>query len=93
MTEQELFRLARKRTEAKLGFYIHAAVYVVVMIVLFAINYLAASNPWAIFPFLGWGLGLAIHGVVALGVVGSGFREQLLKSEVAKLKNEQVVNP
>lgn len=89
MTEQELYQIARKRADAKLGFYIHLSVYVVVMILLFAINYLSASKPWSLYPLLGWGLGVAIHGIVALGVVGSGFREQLMQAEISKLKNEQ----
>ncbi len=92
MTEQEILQIARKRADAKLGFYIHLSVYVLVMILLFAINYLSAAHPWSLYPFLGWGLGVAIHGFVSVGVVGSGFREQLLQAEISKLKSQQSTN-
>ena len=48
-------RLARRRAGAKMGWYIHATVYVLVNLFLVA---LAASHDghWAVFPLLGWGL-------------------------------------
>ena len=91
MTDQEILRMARVRTNAKLGFYLHAAIYVVVMLVLFAINALSSSKPWSIYPLLGWGLGVAIHGIMAVGVVGSGFKDRMLQAEVARLKSDQGV--
>jgi 2TM domain-containing protein len=90
MTDQEILRMARVRTYAKLGFYIHASIFVVVMLVLFAINSLVSSKPWSLYPLLGWGLGVAIHGIVALGVVGSGFKDRMLQAEIARIKSEEV---
>ncbi len=57
----DLERLARKRARAKLGWYLHACVYVLVNLFL---AYLSSrhSTHWAIFPAAGWGLGLLIHG-------------------------------
>lgn len=89
MTDQEVMRMARLRTNAKLGFYVHASIFVVVMLMLFAINAMSSSQPWSVYPFLGWGLGLAIHGIMALGVVGSGFKDQMLQAEVARVKSER----
>ena len=89
MTDQEILRMARTRTNAKLGFYVHAAVYVVVMLVLFAINALSSAKPWSVYPLLGWGLGVAIHGIMAIGIVGSGFKDRMLRAEIAQLKSEQ----
>ena len=46
------------------GFYIHSAQYVVVNILLVAINLFTSPHYfWAIFPILGWGLGLLFHGL------------------------------
>jgi hypothetical protein len=81
----EIERLARRRTGAKLGWLIYAAVYVCVNALLMTIS-LASGKPWAIFPIMGWGLGLAIHGaVVWLGSPGSALHERLLKQERQRL--------
>jgi len=52
--------------ESKLGFKIHAAVYAVVMTALIALNvsliaFTEADFPWAVFPLVGWGVGLTFH--------------------------------
>ena len=52
--------------ESKRGFKIHAAVYAVVMTGLIALNcvliaFTDADFPWAIFPLVGWGMGLTFH--------------------------------
>ena len=81
----DLERLARKRAGAKLGWYLHACVYVLVNLFL---AYLSSrhSTHWAIFPALGWGLGLLMHGlrVFALGK-GTALRERLVQKERERL--------
>ena len=65
---QRIEQLARRRAKAKLGWFIHAAVYAAVNLGLIAVS-VASGKHWAIFPLLGWGLGLAIHGIaVARGI-------------------------
>jgi hypothetical protein len=90
LSPEEIDRLARKRAGAKLGWYIHAAVYVLVNLSIFAMSrYAFGSRPWSVFPVLGWGLGLALHGisVFVLGR-GSGVREYLVRKEREKLERE-----
>ena len=62
-TESSLDRQARRRAGAKLGWYTHASVYIVVNIFLAILSSRSGHN-WAVFPALGWGLGLALHGLV-----------------------------
>jgi 2TM domain len=82
----EIERLARRRAGAKLGWFIHAAVFVSVNALLMTIS-LANGKPWAFFPLMGWGLGLAIHGaVVWLGSPGSALHEWLLQTERTRLQ-------
>lgn len=82
--------MANGRTNSKIGFYIHASVFVVVMLTLFAINDLSSPEKvWSLCLFLGWGLGVAIHGVVAIGVVSSGFRDRMLREEIARIKSDR----
>ena len=77
--------LARKRAGAKLGWFVHASVYTVVNLFLILIA-LLTGKAWAIFPLLGWGLGLAIHAaVVWLAGGGSALHERLLARERARL--------
>ena len=45
-------------------FYIHIMLYVVIIALLFTSNLLMApKNIWAIFPAVGWGIGLIYHGL------------------------------
>lgn len=91
LSPEEIERLARRRAGAKLGWYLHALVYVVVNLFLFALSaYAFGQRPWSVFPLLGWGLGLALHGaaVFMLGD-GSPLRERLLERERERLQREQ----
>ena len=93
LTPEEIDRLANKRAGAKLGWYAHAAVYVVANLFLFAMStYAFGTRRWALSPLLGWGLGLVLHGV-AVFVLGSGsdLRERLVQKEREKLRRERGV--
>jgi hypothetical protein len=90
LTPEEIDRLARRRAGAKLGWYIHAVVYTVVNLFLFGMSHYAyGTRPWSVFPVLGWGLGLVLHGVsvFVLGR-GSGVREYLVRRERERLERE-----
>ncbi len=81
----EIERLARRRAGAKMGWYIHATVYLAVNLML-AVLSLSNGRHWAVYPAFGWGLGLAIHGfVVFLTTGGSGLHERLLRRERERL--------
>jgi hypothetical protein len=82
--EPSLEQAARRRAGMKMGWYIHASVYLAVNLLLAAIS-LAAGHNWALFPALGWGLGLAIHGVVVFFVAGSGLKERMIERERRQL--------
>lgn len=74
-------RLARRRAGAKMGWYIHAFVYVVVNLGLVTLS-AARGHTWAVYPLMGWGLGLLIHGAVVWFVApGGGFYDRLVERE------------
>jgi hypothetical protein len=79
----DLERLARRRAGLKLGWYLHATVYVAVNLVLMALAF-STGRHWAFYPLLGWGLGLAIHGAVAFALA-SGLHERLVRAELERL--------
>ena len=91
LNPDDLERLAHKRAGAKLGWYIHATLYVVVNLLIFALSvYAFGHRPWSVFPLLGWGLGLALHGVAVFMLGdGSGLRRRLLERERERLRREQ----
>lgn len=87
----DIDRLARKRAGAKLGWYAHAAVYLVVNLFLFALSqYGTGHRNWTIYPMLGWGLGLALHGVAVFAIgSGSTLRQRLIDKERARIERDR----
>jgi len=88
-TESALQRQARRRVNQKMGFYIHGTVFVVVNLGLAALSW-AGGRSWHLWPLAGWGLGLAIHGIVIFtSLNGDGLREQMMEREVERLRERQ----
>lgn len=84
----DLERQARRRAGLRMGWIIHASVYVVVNLGLAAMAF-ASGRHWAVFPLLGWGLGLAIHGaVVLLASPGAALHQRLLEQGRARLSRD-----
>ncbi len=91
LSPEEIERLAQRRAGAKLGWYTHAVVYVLVNLFIFAISQHGfGSRPWSVYPLLGWGLGLALHGV-AVFILGSagGMRQRLVQRERERLQRQR----
>ena len=85
---REAYEKAKKRVEARIGFYIHLAVYVGVNVLLIIINLTTSSRYlWFIWPLFGWGIGLFFHGM-SIFVFSSGkFREakeRMIEEEIKK---------
>lgn len=84
--ENALRRKAERRAGAKLGFYIHALVFVVVNGGLWLLNsWTSPGNNWAIWPLFGWGIGLAAHGLGVFAALGD-FHERAVEAELKKLR-------
>ncbi len=89
LSPDEIERIANKRAGAKLGWYIHAAVYVAVNAFLLAMAAGTGHQRWSIFPALGWGLGLLLHGIsVWFLSSGAGLRERMVERERARLRRQ-----
>ena len=87
--DADLEAAARRRAGARMGWYVHAVVYLVVNALLAALA-LSAGRHWAIFPALGWGLGLLLHGLgVWLALGGGGIQQRLLEQERARLASQR----
>ena len=91
LSPEEIDRLARRRAGAKLGWYIHATLYVLVNLLIFSMSqYAFGSRPWSLGPLLGWGLGLVLHGI-AVFVLGGGspLRERMVQRERERIERAQ----
>ncbi|WP_200915394.1 helix-turn-helix domain-containing protein [Jeongeupia sp. HS-3] len=79
-------RLAQITAEVKCrnGFYLHLAQYVLIMSVLLVINlYSSPHYFWVIYPALGWGVGLAAHGLCVSSVT-RGWFERWQRREIER---------
>jgi hypothetical protein len=88
MENQEAYQRAKRRAEAKLGFYIHLAVYVGVNILLIIINLVTSPQYiWFKWPLLGWGIGLFFHGMSVFVLSGKklkGIKEKMIEKEMKR---------
>ena len=86
MESQDAYQRARKRAEAKLGFYIHLTVYVVVGALLVTINLTTSPDLiWVTWPLMGWGIGLLFHALGAFIFSGrTAITEQMIERELRR---------
>jgi len=80
MTEQEIYKKAKKRVKAKKIFYVHFGVFLATSAFLFIINFLTKTDGviwWAAIPTAGWGIGIVAHYVSVFGI---GIVSQLFAS-------------
>lgn len=88
--DRDLHDRARRRVAMRTGFYIHALVFVLVNLGLFLLNGMTGGYRWSVWPLFGWGIGLAIHGLVTfLNLRGEGWRQRMLAQEIEHLKRSR----
>lgn len=93
MENQEAYERAKERVEAKLGFYIHLAVYVGVNILLIIINLISSPQYlWFKWPLIGWGVAVFFHGMSVFVFTGERFKaakERMIKEEMKKESSQK----
>lgn len=86
---QDIEALANRRVKARLGWYRHASIYLMVITGLALVGWWQ-GRLWPMGPALGWGLGLAIHGArVLFSDMGNSLRERLVERERRRLLARQ----
>ena len=63
--EEKRYLKAKERVDAIKGFYGNLVSYMIVIPFLWWLNSQTTSFVWAIFPTIGWGMGLTVHGIEA----------------------------
>jgi hypothetical protein len=95
--DNERYKKAKERVEAIKSFYGHLFIYIMVNIGLFLINYIASPGDWWFYwPLVGWGIGLAAHGVTVFGtegVFGKDWEERKIRQIMEKERRKDAERP
>jgi hypothetical protein len=86
----------RKRIEDLRGFYGHLGAYLTVMLALFLINMLAGPRVlWFLYPLVGWGVFVLMHGVTVFlgGPFGQRWEERKTRQLMEKEKQRSRWGP
>lgn len=71
LTDYERAEAEIRAKEGRISFYVHAAIYVLVNILLLVINLVFVPQfLWFFLPLIGWGIGLTMHYLFAVRFVG-----------------------
>jgi hypothetical protein len=86
MKNQEAYTNAKKKVEARMGFHTHLAVYLLVISLLTILNLTVAGDYfWAMWPMIGWGSGVIVHGLFTFVFDSqSSLKERLIEKEIQK---------
>ncbi len=92
MDEKEKYRKAKERVEEIKSFYSHLFAYIIVIIILMAVNiFITPGFYWFLIVAGGWGFGLFWH---AMGVFvfsngfGAGWEKRKIKEIIEKKSND-----
>ncbi len=86
----DLDKRLQRQAKARVAFKIHLLVFIAVMVFVWAINVIVMWNVtpkawyhwWALWPTLGWGLGVFLHGIATFASTG------MVEREYQKLKRK-----
>ena len=81
--KKEIYARALCRARMKMAVYLHATLFVSVMLLLTVINLLTTPrNLWVVWPFLGWGMGFLLHWFLSAKL--AGIYENIKDKEIAR---------
>jgi hypothetical protein len=79
--------LARKRVRARGEFIVHAVMFLVGNLGVYAIWQLTAARyPWFLWVLVGWGIAVVAHGLTVFLGPGSAGEEHAIARELARLR-------
>ncbi|NPE29440.1 2TM domain-containing protein [Methanococcoides sp. SA1] len=79
---------AQKRVKELKKFYNHLAVYLVIMAILFFIDYSDGGSWWVHWPIIGWGIFVAIQGI-SVSKFAKGWEDKKIKEIMEKEEEEK----
>lgn len=90
MENSQAYQAAKKRVEARMGFYTHLSVYVAVILFLAFINFVTSPSViWFHWPLMGWGIAVALHAAAVFVFPGRySVTEKMIEKEMGKSRTE-----
>ena len=90
MSEENLYSLAEKRVDEKIGFYRHLYSFIVVNVILLIINVISFKGEWWFYwvTFF-WGIGLVSHFIktfIVFDKFNEKHRESMIEKEMEKMR-------
>ncbi|WP_339706031.1 2TM domain-containing protein [uncultured Kriegella sp.] len=85
--DDKRYQKAKERVESIKGFYYNLMTYCLVIPFLAYLNYRTTSFPWVVFPIVGWGFGIIMHGLEAFQynpLWGKSWEERKIKEYMDK---------
>jgi hypothetical protein len=76
------YERAKKHVEELKGFYIHFSIYLIMVPVFIFLNLKSTGFPWAIFPIVGWGMGVTGHAMEVFNwnpLLGKNWEERKMR--------------
>ena len=85
---EKRYKVAKKRVEKLKVFYIHLGIYLLCIPMFIYLNYIVNTGfPWAFFPIIGWGIGVANHASEAFNnspFLGKNWEEKKIRELMEK---------
>ena len=92
MIMKSKYDIARRRVKKKSDFRGHLASYLITCTFLLVINLLTSPGYlWAIWPVLGWGIGVAFHAFTVTGLIADEDKEEeLIEKELRRMESQEL---
>ena len=89
MTDEEIRNKATQKVRVKMSFFIHLTVYLLVNAFLWIIWLVTSGGPtasmWPLFPTIGWGIAIVIHGITTFAF-HSDWEDREVEKEISRMK-------
>jgi hypothetical protein len=91
ISEEQIYKQAKKRVKDKKGFYIHFTIYIIVNIIQVLVWAFVTDggHPWFIWSLGGWGIGILFHFLAVFVFEGKSDRAAI-EREAEKIIREQM---
>lgn len=88
------YREARRRVRKVKKFYNHFISWIVFSAFFIFLNFTTSPNDfWAIFPIMGWGIGVVFHAIGVFGIPGLGkdWESRMMERELDRIAHEKEI--
>jgi hypothetical protein len=84
---EKRYERAKKHVNDLKGFYVHFCIYLIMVPVFIYLNIKSTGFPWALFPIVGWGFGIAGHAMEVFNynpLLGRNWEEKKIRELMRK---------